>query len=66
MECDFSFSDLYKAAFGKNLSKKEKESFANLTQIEINRLVSKWAKKASWKTQDKKGDDGKIYLAFYP
>lgn len=66
IECNFSFDDLYKAAFGKDISKKAKQEFANLSQDKINNLVLKWSKKANWKTEEKKGIDGKIYLAFFP
>ena len=65
-ECKFSFDDLYKAAFGKSLTNKEKLKFKKLSQKEINILVSSWAKKTGWKTKKKKGTDGKIYLSFYP
>lgn len=66
IECNFSFDDLYNAAYGKNLSKKEKEKFTVLSQDTINELVLKWTKKANWKTKIKKGIDGKNYLSFHP
>jgi hypothetical protein len=66
IECNFSFSDLYKAAYGKNLSKDEKKKFINLSQEEINNLVLKWAKKAGWKIERKRGNDKEVYIAFHP
>jgi hypothetical protein len=64
--CDYSFNDLYKAAYKKNLSKKEKTEFEKLSQEKINSLVLEWAKRAGWKTKNKTGYDGKNYLAFHP
>ena len=64
-ECKFSFDDLYKAAFGKSLTSKEKKKLQSLPQEDINTLVCKWAKEAGWKTKKKKGNNGKIYISFY-
>lgn len=66
IECAYSFDDLYKAAFGKNLTKKEKLEFQKLSQKEINSLVLNWAQKTNWITLEKKGVDGKIYISFHP
>lgn len=66
MECDYSFEMLYKAAFGKSLSKKLKTQLQKSTQEEINQLVKKWAVKAGWTTMKKNGADNCEYLAFYP
>ena len=65
VECAYSFHDLYKAVFGKELSLQEKKKLQSLPQEDINTLVSKWAKEAGWKTEKKKGTNGKIYLSFY-
>ncbi len=65
-ECDYSFFDLYKAAFGHRIPLKEKRELQKLSQNEINILVSQWAKEAGWKTKKKKGTDKKIYLSFHP
>jgi len=65
-ECDYSFFDLYKAAFGHRILLKEKRELQKLSQNEINILVSQWAKEAGWKTKPKKGTDKKIYLSFHP
>ncbi len=64
--CNYSFDDLYASAFGKSLSSKEKQKLQDLPQKKINSLVLEWTKKAKWKTTEKKGTDGKIYLAFSP
>lgn len=66
VECDYSFEMLYKAAFGKNFSVKEKNRFQGLNQREINKLVLIWAEKAKWETQKKIGANGQEFLAFYP
>lgn len=65
-ECDYSFDDLYKAAFGLNLNKDQKHKLQSLSQEKINLLVKKWAKKAGWKIRTLKGSDGKSYSAFKP
>ncbi len=64
--CDYSFEDLYKAAYNKSLSNKEKQELQKLPQSKINLLVKKWATKAGWKTVEKKGNDNKIYVSFTP
>lgn len=66
LECDYSFEMLYKAAFGKSITKEEKTKLKILPQREINKLVIVWAKKAGWVTESKKGVDKKDYIAFYP
>lgn len=66
MECNYSFYDLYKAAFGHKVPLKEKIAFQKLEQSEINLLVLEWAKEAGWATRKKKGMDGKIYISFHP
>ncbi len=64
--CNYSFDDLYKAAFGKKLKPTEKRNLQNLPQEEINRLVQQWADKSGWKTNLKKGTDNQLYLSFQP
>jgi hypothetical protein len=66
IECAYSFEDLYRAAYGKSLSLKEKNKLQNISQEKINSLVLAWAEKAGWKTNKKIGKDNKIYLSFYP
>lgn len=64
--CNYSFDDLYFAAYKKSLSDQEKNNLQELQQDEVNALVSEWAKKAHWKTMKKIGSDKKVYLAFEP
>ena len=64
--CNYSFDDLYKAAFGKSLESHKKKELQQLPQGEINSLVKEWAQKAGWKTGEKKGYEGDIYLSFHP
>jgi len=66
IECNYSFYDLYKAAYGHRIPLKEKRELQKLSQDKINDLVVIWAKVAGWKTKKKKGTDKKIYLSFYP
>lgn len=66
IECDYSFDNLYEAAFSKKISKSLKIKLQKLPQNEINTLVSKWAKKANWVTKKKIGSDKEVYLSFYP
>ena len=65
-ECDYSFEMLYKAAFGRNIKREEKEKLQGLPQKKINVLVMDWVKKAGWIARKRKGSDNKIYTAFYP
>lgn len=64
--CDYSFDDLYKAAYKRNLKVTEKKKLQRLPQEEINKLVIIWAKKAGWATKVKPSSNGIKYLAFYP
>lgn len=64
--CNYSFEDLYKAAFGKEITLQEKKELKKLPQEKINITVKEWAKKANWKTSEIKGSDGNIYLSFHP
>jgi hypothetical protein len=66
IECNYSFQDLYFAAFGHKPPLKEKIKLQKLSQEEINVLVRTWAEKAGWKTQKKKGTDKNVYLSFHP
>ena len=65
-ECAYSFSDLFFAAHKRKMTVSEKHAFMTLTQANINEKVKVMATQAGWGTQDKKGDDGKIYTAFCP
>lgn len=64
--CNYSFDDLYFAAYKKSLSASEKERLKKLPQKNINSLVKEWAQKAGWSTKEKRGVDNKIYTSFYP
>ena len=65
-ECDYSFWDLYTAAYQKVPTESEKKEFFALPQFRRNMKVKEWAKRAGWKTKRKIGSDFKIYVAFYP
>ena len=65
-ECCFSFQDLFTAAEGRIWTADEETEFQSLTQRERNEWVSKLAAKApQFRTQDKVGDDGITYRAFW-
>lgn len=64
--CNYSFDDLYFAAYKKSLTASEKERLQKLPQKQINLLVSNWAKKAGWKITKKIGSDQKVYFSFMP
>lgn len=66
IECDYSFEMLYRAAFKKKIPMKVKIELQMLPQDKINSLVNEWACKAKWRTEEKIGERGIIYLAFYP
>ena len=65
-ECAYSFADLFFAANKRVMTASEKHAFMTLTQAGINEKVKAMAAQAGWGTQDKEGDDGKIYTAFCP
>lgn len=64
--CNFSFWDLYTAAFGKPPTTAFKTNFLSQPQTVINKNVQEWAEKAQWKTEERIGTDKKLYLAFFP
>jgi hypothetical protein len=64
--CNYSFDDLYKAAFGKKMPQIEKLKLQRLSQEGINELVIAWVQQAGWQTFARTGTDGKKYVAFYP
>lgn len=64
--CNYSFDDLYSAAYGKKITLQEKKELQKLPQEKINSCVVEWAQKAGWKTKEKRGTDGNIYLSFHP
>lgn len=65
-ECNYSYADLYRSAYGKNPTELILKKFTQLPQSGKNNLVKKWAKKAKWQTRRRKGYDGKLYIAFAP
>lgn len=66
IECAYSFWDLYRAAFGKDASRKTKAKFYSMSQNMRNREVESWAKLANWQIDKRLGTDGEIYFAFAP
>lgn len=64
--CQYSFSDLYRAAFGKIPEPKKMLELFSKPREEINQTVAEWAKIAGWKTKNRKAADGSEYLAFCP
>lgn len=66
IECNYSFFDLFRAAFKREPTIEEIAQFENLDQESKNKQVKGWAEKAVWQTKDKIGSDGKTYTAFAP
>ncbi|HSX42105.1 MAG TPA: hypothetical protein VLE93_02020 [Candidatus Saccharimonadales bacterium] len=64
--CAYSFADLFQAAHGKGLTKKEGQAFAALSQNHRNQKVRELAKLANWQTKDVKSLEGPIFTAFWP
>ena len=65
-ECCFSFQDLFTAAEGRMWTPEEEAKFKSLTQDQRNDWVTQLAAKApQFRTQDKIGDDGIVYRAFW-
>lgn len=65
-ECCFSFEDLFRAAEGRIWTIEEEIIFLGLSQTERNEWVTKLVSKApQFVTEDKVGDDGVIYRAFW-
>lgn len=65
-ECNYSFKDLYMAAYGANMSSEDIKQFSFLSQAERNVKVLEWARLAGWGTDDRLGSDGQLYTAFCP
>lgn len=63
--CQFSFDDLFQAAFGRVITEKERRELYGLSQTDRNQRVGEWAKKAGWQTEDRVGTDGIEYRAFW-
>lgn len=64
VECAYSFSDLYEAAFGQVPAENFLLQFYALPQSERNIQVVSWARRAGWQTRLRKGSDGLDYQAF--
>lgn len=63
-ECNYSFSNLFFAAFDRYQTSEEMAQFVSLDQDNKNKKVIEWAAKVHWQTQEKMGTDGKTYIAF--
>ena len=66
IECAYSFSDLFQAVHGRDFTAVENEYFVSLNQEQRNTEVAHLAARAGWKTVGRLGDDGIMYLAFFP
>jgi len=64
--CQYSFADLYEAAFGAKPSKAALEELYALTQDERNIIVRDWVRRAEWESFDITGTDGVVYASFGP
>ncbi|MBL0062714.1 MAG: hypothetical protein IPP40_14840 [bacterium] len=64
--CQYSFADLFEAAFGEKPSKSALEELYSLTQDERNIVVRDWVRRAEWESFDITGTDGVVYASFGP
>ena len=65
-ECQYSFKDLYIAAFGRTPEDSEMTELFALSQKERNQQVKRWAESAGWGTEDRAGTGGQFYTAYCP
>lgn len=63
--CKFSFDDLHQARFGRKMTSQEKETLYEKPQAERNNIVRHWAKSTGWLTENRMGEDGVVYTAFW-
>jgi hypothetical protein len=63
--CQFSFNDLYQAAFSRSLTEEEKSRLYGLSQNERNQKVGEWVRIAKWGSELRVGSDGVYYRAFW-
>lgn len=63
--CNYSFDDLYKAAFGKSLNSQKKLQIKALSQDEINQYVRAWTQRAEWLLREHH-IGGQVFLSFQP
>lgn len=64
--CDYSFADLFRAAFKREAEPAELEALFAKPRAEINATVAEWARIAGWQVREMRGLDGEVYLAFWP
>ena len=64
--CEYSFADLYEAAFGAAPEQRVLDELYGLTQNERNIVVRDWVTRAGWETVDIVGTDGVTYASFGP
>lgn len=66
IECDYSYNDLFKAAYNRLPTSKESKLLSQMTQTDRNEYVRKLAQLAEWEIEEKLGSDNQIYTAFAP
>ncbi len=64
--CQYSFADLFEAAFGQQPTRAALEELYALTQDERNIVVRDWVRRAEWESFDITGTDGIEYASFGP
>ena len=64
--CDYSFADLYRAAYGREPDARELAELFGRSRAEINAVVKGWAEQAGWRTREVIGSDGATYVAYWP
>jgi|GEM_PF-1024552 len=63
--CKFSFEDLFQASFGRTMTALEKSELYQLSQEKRNQKVGDWAHQAGWQTDQRQGNNGVTYTAFW-
>ncbi|MEX0672705.1 MAG: hypothetical protein WDZ82_01145 [Candidatus Paceibacterota bacterium] len=66
LECNYSYKDLYKAAFGKEPTFADLKVLKNLPYPTRERVVQNWIERAGWISKTVHSDDGKSYRMFKP
>ncbi|MEX1026908.1 MAG: hypothetical protein WD049_02715 [Candidatus Paceibacterota bacterium] len=65
-ECDYSYRDLYIAAFGDEPKPGDLTALKNMPHPTREKVIQNWIERAEWISREVRGDDGKRYKMFKP
>ncbi|MEX0930276.1 MAG: hypothetical protein WDZ79_01215 [Candidatus Paceibacterota bacterium] len=65
-ECDYSYHDLYAAAFGKDPEPGDLVALKNMPHPTRENVIRNWIERAGWISKEVRGEDGKVYTMFAP